>query len=290
MIYLIFTFLSGLAALYCIAAILLKIPAFKAAKAFRKSSPWGKSGTVKLFVSDAAKRLARVVPMGRWREMEMAKMLRAANADETPREYMARIFIESAPFLLLCVPAYIANPILALLPVVFTVFLFVHKYGHLSRMGDQRRREMEKELPRFVSYMANSLKSSRNVLDLMGVYRANYRTPLTDELAITAADMRTGNAETALRRLESRVNSPYMSELVRGLLSAMRGDDMTAYFDNLSEKLSNVWEQRLRLQAMKKEPKIMRMAYLVFACAAVTIVIVMAAALGSAASMFGGMT
>lgn len=44
------------------------------------------------------------------------------------------------------------------------------------------------------------------------------------ELDITTADMKSGNYKTALTRLETRIGSPMLSDLVRGLISVIRGE------------------------------------------------------------------
>lgn len=271
--------------LYCLAAIPLKLPSFQAMKAFRKADRH-KNGTVKVLLSSLSKTLSRYMPMGMLRQMEMQKRLDAAHLSETPKQYTAESVLHAVPPLVLVIPAYCIHPALALLPVLLAVILYVNHSNDLSRQGDKRRIEIEKELPRFVSYMANTLKSSRNVLDIMDAYRADYQSPLTDELKMTSADMRTGNAERALQKLEARINSPFMSELIRGMLSAMRGDDMTTYFDNLLYELNAVWEQRLDLQTQKKEPKIMRLAYFVFIFCVLMVTVVLIAAIKSASSIF----
>lgn len=281
-------FLFMTAALYCLAAVLLELPAFKAAKAFRKTDR-RKTGTVRIFLSDCAKALAKFVPLGMLKEIEIQKQLDAANMKIPPKEFMAEIILYGLLPLPLTVPAYLASPALAPLPALYAVYLVFHKYNDLSRLGDARKREIEKSLPAFVSYMANALKSSRRVLDILDAYRANYNTPLTEELAITVADMRTGNPEMALQHLGTRINSPFLSELVRGLLSAMQGNNMSGYFDNLGFELNREWERRLRLQSLKKKEKIKHMAYLVFGCAALTMLAALIVALKSVASQLTGL-
>jgi Flp pilus assembly protein TadB len=283
-----FALIFMIVALYCLLAILFKLPSFSAAKAYRKYDK-EKSGTIRIWIADGAKWLAPRIPMGMLRQVRMQKRLTAASVKATPQEYTAETLLVTAAPLVLVIPVYLAHPLLALLPAALSVYLLNHRYENLTKMGDRRRHKIEKELPRFVSYMANTLKSSRNVLEIMDVYRTNYSSPLTAELTMTVADIRTGNAEQALRHLQARINSPFMSDLVRGLLSAMRGDDMSGYFDNLSNTLSDVWEQRLKMQALKKEPKIMGMAYVVFACAMISLIAALGAALSAASDLFLGM-
>lgn len=273
--------------LYCTLARLFHVPPFCAAQAFR---PPKKAGKIYTEILDSfATKVALHLPMGIVKQSELQKLLAAANIQESPKEHMAQVYIRAGAVLLLLIPALFIHPVLCLLPVGLCWFICNHAKENLKKVGDRRKNEIEKELPRFVSYLANTLKTQRNVISCFDAYKVNYDSALTKELSVTVADMRTGNAELALQRLELRINSPYMSQLVRGLLSAMRGNDMYTYFDNLSFELTNVWEQRLRAQALRQEPRIARMSYLLFGLSLVTVFIVLGTALLSAATVFGGM-
>lgn len=270
---------------YCIAATLLRLPSFKSSSAFKKSVK--KRHTLSAFMDTVTHSAAKSIHMNQLRRSELQKSLVAAGILKTPEEYLAGAVVPALLFLLLAIPVYFLNPVLALIPVAFAGYFFYTRYTEAGKKSNQRRLAIEKELPRFVSYMANSLRSSRNVLDLIDNYKANYDSPLTEELSITAADMRTGNQERALQHLQVRIHSELLDELVRGLLSSLRGDDMTAYFNNLSYKLTSVWQQRLKEQALKKEPKITRMSYLLFACAIVSIFVILGVMVKSSGSLLG---
>ncbi len=270
-------------ALYCCAAILFGIPPWKASLAYKRPVKKKSPG----IVSSCTKWLARHLPINRFREAEIQKGLDAAGIAVSPKEYVAAAVLPSAAALLAAVPAYFLNPLLAVIPLAFSVYLFFHKYHAADRQSDSRRMAIEKELPRFVAYMANELKNNRNVLELIDTYKANYTSPLTEELSVTVADMRTGNQEQALQNLEARINSSLLSELVRGLLSTLRGDDMTLYFDNLSYKLSDVWRERLKQQALKKEPKINMMSLLLFLSSVITVFVALGVAVYSSAALMG---
>lgn len=267
--------------LYCIAALALKAPPWKASLAYRhqvrKKSSGVFSGLVKWF--------AQYIPINSYREAEVQRALNAAGMKETPKEYVAAAVVPSAAVLLIAVPVYFINSLLAVIPAAFAVYLYIHKYSFASRQCGSRRTVIEKELPRFVAFMANELKSERNVLELIDTYKANYNSPLTEELSITVSDMRTGNQEQALHNLETRINSPMLSELVRGLQSEIRGNDMTLYFENLGYKMADVWRERLKQQALKKEPKLNMMSLMLFLFSVATVFIVLGYAVLSASRM-----
>lgn len=270
--------------LYCITAIALKTPPWKASLAYKHTTKKTSSG----IFSGMVKWLAQYVPINRYKETEIQRALTAAGMKETPKEYVAAAIIPSATVLLLAIPVYIINPLLSVIPLAFSIYLYIHKYNIANRQCDDRRREIEKELPRFVDYMASELKSERNVLELIDSYKANYNSPLTEELAITVSDMRTGNQEQALHNLETRINSSMLSELVRGLQSEIRGNDMKAYFDNLGYKMADAWKERIKQEALKKEPKLNMMSLMLFLCATITVFIILGFAVYSSASQIGG--
>jgi tight adherence protein C len=269
---------------YCLAALALNTPPWKASLAYKHPVRKKSSGVF----SGMVKWLARYIPINNFREAEIQRALSAAGMKETPKEYVAAAVVPSAATLLIAVPAYFVNPLLAAIPAAFAVYLYIHKYNSANRKCGSRRTEIEKELPRFVAFMANELKSERNVLELIDTYKANYKSPLTEELSITVSDMRTGNQEQALHNLETRINSPMLSELVRGLQSEIRGNDMTLYFENLGYKMADVWKERMKQQALKKEPKLNMMSLMLFLCSVTTVFIALGFAVYSAASRMGG--
>lgn len=273
--------------LYCIFANVLRLPSFKANRAFRQKST-DKQHTITNMLDVFSKTAAKHLPMSVLKQAELKKVLQAANIVVTPKEYLAAAIVHSLLFLLFAIPLAFINHLLALIPIAFACYVFYSRYHSAFKVGDHRKIEIEKELPRFVAYMAHTLKSSHNLINMIDTYKANYHSALADELAFTVADMRTGNQERALQHLETRINSPLMGELVRGLLSASRGEDMSTYFDNLSYKLTEVCQQRLKEQALKKEPKIARMSYLLFGVAMISIFVILSVSVKSAFSMMGG--
>ena len=68
--------------------------------------------------------------------------------------------------------------------------------------------------------------------------------------------MRSSSYEAALTRFEARINSPMLSDITRGLIGVLRGDDGTMYFQMLSHDMKQLELQRLKARAMKIPPKI----------------------------------
>jgi tight adherence protein C len=78
--------------------------------------------------------------------------------------------------------------------------------------------------------------------------------------------MRSGSYEAALTRFESRINSPLLSDIVRGLIGVLRGDDGAVYFQMLSHDMKQLELQRLKAKAMKIPPKIRVFSFILLMC------------------------
>ena len=87
-----------------------------------------------------------------------------------------------------------------------------------------------------------------------------------DELEITVADMRSGNYEAALTRLEARVGSTMLSDVTRGLIGVLRGDDTDAYWANLAMKFSDYQRTLLKAEAAKVPAKVKRLSMCLLIC------------------------
>ena len=78
--------------------------------------------------------------------------------------------------------------------------------------------------------------------------------------------MKSGNEETALTRLESRIGSTMLSDVVRGLISVKRGDNGVVYFELLSHDFKLLELQRLKLIAMKQPGKVRKYSFFMLGC------------------------
>ena len=86
--------------------------------------------------------------------------------------------------------------------------------------------------------------------------------------------MRSSSYEAALTRFEARINSPMLSDLTRGLIGVLRGDDGAMYFQMLAHDMKQLELQRLKAQAMKIPPKIRVFSFIMLMCFLLTYIAV----------------
>ena len=250
-------FILLVVAFYSLLAILLRVATFKTSGNInRQKSSKAPKKTLDSFITSFANSIEKYIPITLLQQMKLEKLLASANIDETPKVYTARNYIFTILVLLIFSPLYFFSPLFIILGLLCSLIVVNNIKNNTIRKGNRRRSDIEKELPHFTSNFANSIKTNRNVIDILDTYKQSYDTELTKELSITLADMRTGSHERALQKLETRVNSPIMSELVRGIISTMRGDNMTMYFENLVFKMSSLFEQSLKAAALRIKPKL----------------------------------
>ena len=101
---------------------------------------------------------------------------------------------------------------------------------------------------------------------MLDTYKENAGPELKRELEITVADMRSGNYEVALTRLESRVGSAMLSDVTRGLISVIRGDETTVYWSTLVLKFSDYQRQNLKAEAQKAPKKVRKLSMVLLVC------------------------
>ena len=86
------------------------------------------------------------------------------------------------------------------------------------------------------------------------------------ELDITIADIHSGNEESAINRLESRVGSPMMSDVCRGFVTLIHGDVAENYWSTIAMKFADINRQRLKAEAAKVPKKVKRLSMCMLIC------------------------
>lgn len=269
--------LAGLAfGLYFIIADRLKIPYLKSSKAIMNMGRSDRqlTKTLEAVMMDLSMKLSKVIPMDRYKRNRLSATLKAAGINMTPECYQAHAIIKALLVGLLVIPCIMVFPLIAIAVLVLAVLVYFREYQKAETQIQNKRGEIETELLRFVSTIEQELKTSRDVLSILESFKNSTTPALADELGITCADMRSGGYEVALMRWEARVNSPMLSDVVRGLISVIRGDDGVMYFQMLSHDFKQAELRKLKAQAQKIPGKIRVFSIIMLMCFLATYLIV----------------
>lgn len=254
--------------LYFVLADLCAIPYYKTSQAVVSLSKRQKEKTtgLDLWLRGLAEWLAKHLRMNEFRRAQLQADLRSAQLSLTPEQYQANAIVKALLVGIFAIPTLFLFPVLCPVTLFLAVFLYNRESKAISRRLNEKRQNIEYELPRLVFTIEKTLKHSRDVLYMLDSYSRGAGAELKQELAITTADMRSGNYESAITRLETRVGSPLMSDVCRGLISILRGDDTALYWTSLAMKCNELQRQQLRMQAQKVPRKIRRLSLCLLVC------------------------
>lgn len=263
-----FTGILIAAGLFLILADVLKLPAMGAGKAMLGAGKENKKAakTVEAWLMTGAVKLSKYIRMDEYKRGRMTNILKASGISMTPKVYTAYAITKSGAIALGALPCLFLLPLLAPVLLILAVLTYFQETKRADEQLREKREQVEGELPRFVATIEQTLKASRDVLAMIETYKKNAGPAFAHELDVLTADMRSSSYEAALTRFESRLNSPMLSDVVRGLIGVLRGDDSAVYFQMLAHDFKALELQRLKGQAQKIPPKIRIFSFIMLMC------------------------
>lgn len=284
---LLFLFGTALAAgLYFVLADLLKIPRLATERALISAGRRERSlvKALEALILGWALKLAPLIRMDEYKYRRLESKLTAAGLDMTPQVYTAYSILKPCLILLGIIPCLLILPILSPLIVVLAVLTWFKESRRADELVKARMELIEGELPRFVATIHQELAASRDVLRILENYKKHAGPDFGRELDVLTADMRSSSYEAALIRFEA---TAIISDIVRGLIGILRGDDGRMYFQMLSHDLKALELQRLKAKAAKIPPKIRVFSFIMLMCFMMTyIVIIVYQIVNSLGSLF----
>lgn len=276
--------------LFFVLADVYAIPYYKTSKAVESLSKLQKEKTssLDLWLGGIAGWLADRLPMDPFKRSQLEADLRTAQMDVTPEMFRANAIVKAMLVGVMAIPMAFIFPLLCPVVLFLAVFLYNMEIKSVSKRIQGKRTKIEYELPRLVFNIEKTLKHNRDVLYMLESYSKTAGPEMKHELDITAADMRSGNYEAAITRMESRVGSSMMSDVCRGLIGVLRGDDTEMYWASLAIKFSDAQRQQLRIQAQQVPRKVKRLSMCLLVCfMLIYVVVILAQIVNSLGVLFG---
>lgn len=243
---------------------IVRLPGFKVYKMANKMVRLNQgSGALELFIQSIVGFLSCHIQLNESKESKLKTMLRYFDEPVSPKVFVARQITGS---LLLLIPAiflYFIFPVAALVMIFMAVLFYFKTELELENSYKVKRMEIEYELPRFCATILQEIKLNRDVVGLIERYISGSGKALKRELEITLADMKSSNQEAALIRMESRLSLGAVSDIVRGLVGVVRGDDERAYFEMLSHDMDATELHRLEERAARQPEKIKKYQFFI---------------------------
>lgn len=225
-----------------------------------------KTSSLDIWLKGLAVWISKHIRLSEYRKMQMQSDLTSAGIHLSPEMHIANALVQSLLVALTAIPLFFILPVLSPVMLLAAVYMYFRASKGVAEKIKEKRRKIEFELPRFVSHIDKTLTHNRDVLNIIDTYKMNVGEEMAQELEITAADMRSGNYEAALTRLESRVGSSMLSDTTRGLIGVLRGDETDAYWANLALKFADYQRQLLKAEAQKVPNRVKRLSMCLLGC------------------------
>lgn len=241
-----------------------------------------------VYITRIALRLERFIKLDKLKKAKLQTVLTITGIEVSPEVYTLKAYITAVLVALCSVPVFIIQPLFAMVVIGLAVTLWFSTYFAAFDFVKKRKKIIEAEIPRFALTITQNLENDRDVLKILSQYRRVAGKDFKQELDQTIADMRTGNYENALIRFESRIGSPLLSDVVRGLIGTMRGDDQRMYFKMICFDMRQIEQNNIKKEAALRPKKIQKYSMMMLICIIIIyLVVLVTEVIGSLGVFFG---
>lgn len=209
---------------------------------------------------------------------KLQRNLAAAEIAYSPECYTSRAVAGGIITVLFGIPfsllfsQFISWVIICSLFILLGIFSYFKMLGEAEEIIKKKTELIEPELALFASTVQKQLSNTTDIIKIFESYRKVCGDAFRHEIDITIADMKTGSYESALLNFDNRVNSDALSQIIRGLVSVLKGDDQRMYFEMLVHDLSNSERERLKRIALKRPSKLNSASALILVCFVIILV------------------
>ena len=255
-------------ALYYLTCAFADVPTRKTTRMMLLAQRQGKrrENIFDVYAAKVSSKIAPYVRLDKMKRASLERTLKIAGNCLTPECYVAKAWVIAGTVALCAVPMAFLIPLMVPVLIGLAVALWFSTYYTAFDYVKKRRKRIEKEIPRFALSIGQSLENDRDVLKILTSYRRIAGKEFGAELDQTIADMKTGNYEQALLHLEARVDSPLLSDVTRGLIGVLRGDDQRMYFQMITFDMRQIEQNDLKKEAAKRPRLIQRYSMMMLLC------------------------
>lgn len=269
--------LTGIA-IYNLACAFVDIPTLKTSRTMmsaRKQTGLGTENLFDVYLTKVAEKASTILRLNPIKRSKLQSALHIAGMPMSPETYTMKSILSSLLTAVVSLPLFLASPLMGFLVLGLAVMMWFSTYSKVFDIVSKKKKMLEAELPRFAVSIQQGLSTDRDVLKLLISYRRIAGPSLGQELDTTIADMKTGNYENALLHLQNRIGSTMLSDIVRGLIGTLRGDDQQMYFKMLVFDMRQIEQNNLKKEAGKRPKQMQKYSMMMLFCILLIYVVVL---------------
>ena len=263
---------------YNLSCAFVDVPTAKTSRMMMIAKKQAGAGNEKLFdvyLTKVAEKLSPILKLDPIKKSKLSLALSIAGIPLTPEAYTMKAILTALLTALAGLFLLLFMPMIGFLVMGLSVMMWFSTYHQAFDIVKKRKKLIEAELPRFAVSIQQGLSTDRDVLKFLVSYRRIAGPHLGQELDTTIADMKTGNYENALLHLQNRVGSTMLSDIVRGLIGTLRGDDQQMYFKMLVFDMRQIEQNNLKKEAAKRPKQMQKYSMMMLFCILLIYVVVL---------------
>lgn len=228
-------------------------------------------------------RSAMLVPFIKLKEgfkASLQEKLSKTGDSMTPEEFVAQGAIR--PIILVMLGTFMIlnrNYALSGYIIILAVYLYHRDLKKLDNEVEDSRDEILDELPEFMSYMTNSLKTDKDIKKILDSYKGVASRSLENEIQKLRADLQTGNADLALHEFDLRINNTHLSNYVGVVRATLNGETQYSALESITQDMEKYEFEIAKRKAKEIPGKIKRASFAVSVSSIISLLIVMLYAL-----------
>lgn len=241
---------------YAVLSKSLRLPSNKAVQAI-KDIHGRISLKVKMnnMMKPIARLLTKIAPLSEYKNKKLQNDFERLEIAEPPQEYVstakAKMFVL---ILFSCIFIPLGLPLVSLLLGVIASLIYLKSMNDIKKKLDKINHELQAELPRFIGTINYSLDGSRDFVSFIERYTsvAGYR--FGTELDRLLIDMKIGDEQEALMKMDARIGLPSFSKLIAILCNVNKGIDKQQSLILLEQDV-RAKEREYMKEQFSKQPK-----------------------------------
>lgn len=214
-------------------------------------------------------RILNLIKLDEIKRNKLEKNLFLANINKTPEEYVCMGIAEAILILFIGMPVVLINQFIAIVILAIAIFRYLEYMKEPYKKIQENRELIESQLYRFVSIIEQELLVDTDVTRILENFKNQTNKIFKRQLEITLTEMRTMDEITALVKLEARINSTMLSDVVRGLISLTKGENNREYFSMLSNSFKTIYINQKRKEASLLPDKLKKYEWALFGAIAI---------------------
>ena len=209
------------------------------------------------------------ISIDRYKREKLARNLKRADYVVDPEHFYAEALVGSIYIAIFGVFILFSPIEKAGVIGVIAIILAVAKYfATIDKLNDklkERNSKILSELPRFIRTYNHSRSQNTPLLVVIEKYRKVAGEAFQYDLDVLIAELKTKNAEEALRDFDARINIPHLSQFVAAVISTIQGINQDVYFAQLEREMNILARENIRIE-INARPEKVKAVTLISAC------------------------